>query len=130
MADTSPLITNDAVVLGILMVILGFVFWSSNSEWPLWRKFYKYLPSLLVCYFLPSLASTLGLISGDESSLYFVSSRYLLPTSLVLLTLRIDFKGILGLGPKALIMFLTGTLGIVIGGPIAILVFSWIAPDV
>ncbi len=126
----SPLITNDAVVLGILMVILGFVFWSSSRKVGFWAKFYTYVPSLLMCYFLPSLLSTAGVISGDESNLYFVSSRYLLPTSLVLLTLSIDFKGILGLGPKALIMFFTGTVGIVIGGPLAILLFSWINPAV
>ena len=128
MAET-PLITNDAVVLGILMVMLGFVFWGSSTDRPFWKKFYTYVPSLLVCYFLPSLASTVGLISGDVSNLYFVSSRYLLPTSLVLLTLSIDYKGILNLGPKALIMFFTGTFGIVIGGPIAILIGAWIHPD-
>jgi len=124
-----PLFTNDAVVLGILMGLLGLVFWSENSEHPWCRKFYKYVPALLVCYFLPSVFSTLGIISGEQSQLYFVASRYLLPTSLVLLTLSIDFKGILGLGPKAIVMFLTGTVGIVIGGPIAILLCSWINPD-
>ena len=125
----TPLITNDAVVLGILMVMLGFVFWGTSSDRPFWRKFYTYVPSLLVCYFLPSLASTAGLISGDVSNLYFVSSRYLLPTSLVLLTLSIDYKGILNLGPKALIMFVTGTAGIVIGGPLAILIAASINPE-
>lgn len=130
MAETSPLITNDAVVLGILMVILGFVFWGASRKEGFWFKFYTWVPSLLVCYFLPSVLSTVGLISGDASNLYFVASRYLLPTSLVLLTLSIDFKGLLRLGPKALIMFLTGTFGIVIGGPIAILLFSWINPEI
>ena len=124
-----PVFTNDAVVLGILMVILGFVFKTSHSDNPFWKKFYGIVPALLVCYFLPSVVSTLGLISGDVSNLYFVSSRYLLPTSLVLLTLSIDFKGILGLGPKAIILFFTGTVGIVVGGPIALLVMGWIAPE-
>jgi len=124
-----PVFTNDAVVLGILMVILGFVFKTSHSENPFWKKFYGIVPALLVCYFLPSVVSTLGLISGDVSNLYFVSSRYLLPTSLVLLTLSIDFKAILNLGPKAIILFATGTVGIVIGGPIALLVMGWIAPS-
>ena len=125
----TPLFTNDAVVLGILMAILGFVFWSENSKHPFWVRFYKVVPALLVCYFLPSVMATLGIISGEESNLYFVASRYLLPTSLVLLTLSIDFKGILGLGPKALIMFFTGTVGIVLGGPFALLIVSSIAPD-
>lgn len=128
-AQAGPVFTNDAVVLGILMLILGFVFKTSTSEHPFWKRFYSIVPALLVCYFLPSVVATLGLISGDASNLYFVSSRYLLPTSLVLLTLSIDFKGILNLGPKALIMFGTATVGIVIGGPIALLVGSWIFPS-
>ncbi len=129
MTDT-PLFTNDAIVLGILMVLLGFVFWSSSSERPFWRKFYTWVPALFMCYLLPSIASTLGLISGEESQLYFVASRYLLPASLVLLTLSIDYKGIWNLGPKALIMFVSGTVGIVAGGPLAILITSWVAPEV
>jgi uncharacterized membrane protein len=126
----APLITNDAAVLGILMVILAFVFHTSHSERPFWKRFYTYVPMLLLCYFLPSLAATFGLISGDVSHLYFVSSRYLLPASLVLLTLSIDLQAMLRLGPKAMVMFLTATAGIVVGGPLAILLFSWIAPDV
>ena len=55
-----------------------------------------------------------------ESRLYFVASRYLLPASLVLLTLSIDLKEVLGLGPKALIMFFTATIGVVLGGPLVL----------
>ncbi len=56
-----------------------------------------------------------------ESQLYYVASRYLLPACLVLLTLCIDLREVFQLGPKALIMFLTGTFGVIIGGPLAIL---------
>lgn len=122
--------TNDAVVLGILFAILAFVFKTSHSSIPFWKKFYTYVPSLLLCYFIPSVLNSLGIISGENSNLYFVSSRYLLPASLVLLTLSIDLKRISSLGPKALIMFLAGTVGIMIGGPIAVLIFSFVAPDV
>lgn len=126
----APLFTNDAVVLGILLLILAAIFITSQSDSPFWQKFYTFVPSLLLCYFIPSIFNSLGIISGDESNLYFVASRYLLPASLVLLTISIDFKGILSLGPKAIIMFLAGTVGIVIGGPLAIIVFSYVAPDV
>ncbi|HIA83650.1 MAG TPA: DUF819 family protein [Candidatus Marinimicrobia bacterium] len=125
-----PLFTNDAVVLGILLGILSFVFLTGRSEHPFWKKFYKYVPTLLLCYFIPSIFNSLGIFSGESSRLYFVASRYLLPTSLVLLTISIDLPGILKLGPKALIMFFTGTAGIIIGGPVAILVVSVFAPDI
>ena len=125
-----PVFTNDAVVLGILMATLAFVFISSKSQHPFWKKFYTYVPTLLLCYFIPSIFNSLGIISGEESKLYFVASRYLLPTSLVLLTISIDLPEIKKLGPKALIMFFTGTVGIIMGGPLAILLVSAFAPDV
>jgi len=125
-----PWFTNDAVVLGILLGILAFVFQTSHSQSRFWKKFYTVVPSVLLCYFIPGILNTAGIISGESSNLYFVASRYLLPTSLVFFTLSIDLKEILNLGPKALIMFLTGTVGIIIGGPLAVLLFAHIAPEV
>lgn len=129
MQESSVLITNDAVVLGLMAVILGAVFYTSHSENRYCKAFYKYVPALLLCYFIPSLFNSFGLIDGEGSSLYKMASRYLLPASLVLLTLSVDFKAIIGLGPKALIMFLTGTAGIVIGGPIALLSMGYFFPE-
>ena len=124
-----PLIKNDAVVFGILMGILSFVLVTSNSNHPNWKKFYRYFPALLLCYFIPSVFNSLGIISGKDSNLYFVASRYLLPASLVLLTISVDLPAIKRLGSKAVIMFFTGTVGIVFGGPLSILLASMIAPD-
>jgi len=70
-----------------------------------------------------------GELTQHSSSLYYVASRFLLPAALVLMTLSIDLKGVVNLGWKALIMFFTGTLGIVIGGPIAILLISLVSPE-
>ena len=126
----TSLFTNDAIVFGILISILAFVFTTSKSENPFWKKFYKFIPTLLLCYFIPSIFNSFGIISGEDSNLYFVASRYLLPTSLVLLTISIDLSEIKKLGPKAIIMFLTATAGIILGGPLAILIVSAFAPDV
>lgn len=130
MGENAPLISNDAVVLGLLLVTLAVIFITSSSKKPFWKRFYTYIPALLLCYFIPSLYNSFGLISGEESDLYFMASRYLLPASLVLLTLSIDLPGLKKLGGKAIIMFLAGTVGIVLGGPIALLAMSAIAPDI
>ncbi len=122
------LITNDAVVLGLLAATLGLIFWTTQSAHPFWQRFYRYVPALLLCYFVPALYNTFGLIDGEASRLYHVSSRYLLPATLVLLTLSIDLPAIGRLGGKAVIMFLTGTAGVVIGGPIAMAIWGLIAP--
>jgi uncharacterized membrane protein len=130
MEQHSALVTNDAVVLGLLAVILGLVFYTENSRHPACRAFYRYVPALLLCYFLPSLLNTFGIVDGEASNLYFVSSRYLLPTCLVLLTLSVDFAAIARLGYRALVMFLTGTVGVVVGGPLAILAASTVDPSI
>jgi uncharacterized membrane protein len=129
MDQSAALFTNDATVLGVLMLVLGAVFYTERSEHPFWKRFYKYVPALLLCYFIPAVLNTLHVIDGESSQLYFVASRYLLPASLVLLTLSTDIPGILKLGPKALVMFLTATVGIVIGGPIALLIVGSISPE-
>lgn len=127
----APLFTNDAIVFGILMMVLAGIFYTSSLDSPFWKKFYTYLPTLLVAYFVPALLNwPFGLISGEESQLYFVASRYMLPAALILFCLSIDLKGVLNLGPKALIMFFSATLGIIVGGPIALLVAAYLFPGV
>ena len=47
----NPLITNDAIVLGILIAIFGAVFITAHSDAPIWKKPYTYIPPLLLCYY-------------------------------------------------------------------------------
>ena len=129
-AEHTPLITNDAVVLGILVLILALIFKTSSSKSPFFRKFYAVVPSLLLCYLLPSLLNSLGVISGEQSGLYQMASRYLLPASLVLFTISLDLKEIWKLRRKAGLMFITGTMGIMLGGPLAILIVASFAPEI
>ncbi|MFC4929130.1 DUF819 family protein [Massilia sp. GCM10023247] len=126
---SSPLITNDAVIFGMLFAILGAVLWTAAREDGFWKKFYSYVPALLLCYLLPSLLNTLGVIDGTASKLYPMARDYLLPASLVLLCVAIDFKSIVRLGPKAIIMFLTGTAGIMLGGLFAFEAMRVIHPE-
>ncbi len=172
----SPIFTNDAITLGILITVLALIFHTEHLKTPFWSKFYKFVPGLLLAYFIPALLNwPLGIISPHwytdgltevlskysltlpsglsydgitdflstnnvpaaeykavqgHSNLYYVASRFLLPASLIFFCLGIDFAGIKRLGPKAIIMFLTATLGIIIGGPIALLVISYLAPNV
>lgn len=137
-----PLITQDTVLFGVLAGCLGLVFITSSSNKTFWKKFYTIVPALFMAYFLPAILTTLGVIAPEwntisetgeiiqhKSNLYFVASRYFLPAALVLMTLSLDLKAVFNLGPKALIMFLTGTIGIIIGGPIAIYILSITYPE-
>ena len=121
-------IANDAIVLGLLVGALGLVFYTHSL--PRFKKFYTFVPALLMCYFIPAALNSLGVVNGEESNLYFVASRYLLPASLILLCLSIDLKGIYNLGPKAIVMFFAATFGIVVGGPLALWLVSTGNPEV
>ena len=142
MTEKIPLITDDSIVFGLLMLALALIFYTESKKTGFWYKFYKIVPGLFVAYMLPALFTTFGWIapewevlnsSGEivveSSNLYFVASRFLLPAALVLMTLSIDLRAIFNLGWKALIMFFTGTLGIIIGGPLAILIISFFSPE-
>ncbi len=169
-----PLFANDTIIFGVLSITLALIFYTSSLA--RFKKFYNIVPALLLCYFIPSVLSSVGLIADKwidvsatinhlktlygnldgvtnldtlkdyvsanhikaseyskfvgGSKLYYVASRFLLPASLVLLTMSIDLKGVFKLGSKALIMFLTATIGVMIGGPLAILFFNYVAPDI
>lgn len=124
----SPIIQNDAIVLGLLVSVLGLVFYTRQLGGR-WTTFYTFVPAILLCYLLPSLMNSFGLISSSASNLWPVARDYFLPACLVLMTLSIDLKAIIGLGPKAIIMFLAAVVGIVIGGPIALYTVSLISPE-
>jgi uncharacterized membrane protein len=123
------MLTDDATILGLLAATLGAVFYTSGSASPAWQKFYRFVPALLLCYFLPALYNTLGLIDGANSRLYFIASRYLLPATLVLLTLAINLPAIVRLGPKALTLFLAGTASVILGAPLALWVVGLVSPE-
>ncbi|MEF1302034.1 DUF819 family protein, partial [Vibrio owensii] len=99
------MISNDAVIMGMLAVILGAIFITESSQNSALKRFYSIIPGLLLCYFVPSLLNSFGIIDASNSKLYFVASRYLLPAALVLLIISADLRKIIGLGPKAVIMF-------------------------
>jgi uncharacterized membrane protein len=130
MPADQPLITDDAVVMGILASLLALVFYTNSSQNRFFRKFYKYVPALLLCYFIPGVLNSAGIISGQQSKLYSVASTYLLPASLVLFTLSLDLREIWKLRKKAGLMLITTITGVLIGGPLAVLLVSFFAPEV
>jgi len=116
------LIKDQFGLLAILMIIPAVIYAINNhTNWG--KRFFGVVPPLVFAYFIPTILTSLGVIP-DSSPIYSEIKKFVLPASLLLLTLAIDIKGILKLGSKALIMFLTGTLGIVIGGPISLLIFK------
>jgi uncharacterized membrane protein len=122
---TEPLINDPAGVLAALLAVLAAIFWFGETGPG--RRLFGVVPRLVFCYFIPTTLTTLGVLP-DSSPLYDWIKTFLLPASLVLLILALDVPGILRLGPKAVIMLLAGTAGVVVGAPIALWLFSSVVP--
>lgn len=119
------MIQQQIAIIAVLLATLAGLF--SLARYPIGKKLFSILPLLLFAYFVPTLFSNAGLIPL-ESPAYGWIVRWLLPASLILLTLSVDLPGIAGLGRPALLLFLTATVGIVIGGPLAYLALGWMVP--
>lgn len=117
-------IENDAIIAGLFLILLAGIFYSADSNHGFWKKLYGVVPPLLFCYLIPGFLNSYHIISGEASGLYRFATAYLLPASLILLLSTANLKAIFGLGNKALMIFFTGSIGIVIGGPIALYVVS------
>ena len=131
-AETSTaLIANDIVVFGLIAATLGLIFWLASGPTPFWKKFFAWVPALLLCYFVPAIYNTVGLIDGSQGAVYNpIGSRVLLPVALVLLTMTIDLKGVLRLGPRLLFVFCAATFGLFLGAIVAFQLFQWFWPAV
>jgi uncharacterized membrane protein len=113
-------------VLAVLLVTLAALFQLNRTA--LGARVFGIVPLLVFAYFVPALLSNTGVIP-TASPLYEFVKDWLLPTSLLLLTLSVDIPAIVRLGPKVLILFFSATAGIVIGGPLALLLVGAFAPD-
>ena len=123
--ETTALITEPMAVFGFLATIVALVFWV--SELPRFRKVFEVVPPVIYVYFLPMLATTAGM-TPSQSPLYEWTVPYLLLFALLLLMVSVDVGSILKLGGTALFMVAAGTVGIIIGGPISLLIFKDMLP--
>jgi uncharacterized membrane protein len=118
-------IQDPVALLCVLLGLLALLFAVASHE--RYGRIFKAVPLLVFAYFVPTLLSNLGVIPL-ESPLYGFIRSWLLPASLVLLVLCADIPSMLRLGRPALILFLTGTASVVLGGPIAYLALGWLVP--
>lgn len=119
------LLNDPMAVFAFLAMLVALVFWVSGL--PRFEKLFEVVPPVIYVYFLPMLATTAG-ITPASSPTYDWMTRYLLLFALLLLMISVDLRSVTRLGPVALFMVVAGTVGIVIGGPISLLVFGRFLP--
>lgn len=120
------MLEHPVSVLAVLLVTLAALFQLNRTA--LGARVFGIVPLLVFAYFVPALFSNTGVIP-TASPLYEFVKKWLLPTSLLLLTLSVDIPAIVRLGGKVLILFFSATAGIVIGGPLALLLVGAFASD-
>lgn len=125
-ANQDGYITDNYSVMAVLLAILAALF--AMNRHPTMHRVFKVIPLLVFCYFVPTVFSNLGIIP-IASPAYDAIKKQLLPASLVLLVLSVDIPAILRLGKNALVLFLTATISIVVGGPLALLLCKGLIPD-
>ncbi len=118
------------IAFGVIMAIIGLVFYTQGLPGKFWRRFYALLPGIVLCCFIPATLNSLGIFGeGVGSQIYGFTATYLLPASLLLMTLSMDVPKILGLGWKAIAMFMAASVAIVISGPISLSLAKWLSPE-
>ncbi|MFD2655639.1 DUF819 domain-containing protein [Gracilibacillus thailandensis] len=128
MSKDLVLIQDPMAIFAYLSAIVGIVFMLSTIDNKFLRKFFRYAPPLIWMYFLPMLSTTFGIIP-QSSDLYSFLSTYILPAGLLLLMISTNVPATFKLGGKAVVLFLAGTIGVVIGGPIAFALFQGMLPE-
>ena len=116
--EPTALVTEPTQVAALLAAVLAGVF--ALSRVAALGKLFEVVPPVIWAYFVPMLLTTAG-VTPAASAAYDWFGYVLLPFALFLLMITIDLPAILSLGRLAILMMLVGTLGIVVGGPVAYL---------
>lgn len=119
------MLDNPVVIVAVLLAVLATLFLA--ARWSATERLFRVVPLLLFAYFVPTLLSNTGVIPTN-APVYTWIKNWLLPASLLLMTMSADIPAILRLGKKVLALFLAATLSVVIGGPLAYLALGWMVP--
>jgi len=123
--ESASVISDPTAIFIFLACLLGAIFWLSGL--PRLQPLFRVTPAVIYAYFVPAVCTSLG-ITPQSSLAYDWMVRYLLPVSLLLLMVTVDLRAVLNLGRKAILMMLAGSLGIIIGGPVALALFGGFLP--
>ncbi|MBO1270503.1 MAG: hypothetical protein PWP74_1655 [Shewanella sp.] len=122
-------ITNDFQLFGVLCLFLGGIFYTAGLKNRFFIALYKLIPVMVACYFLPSLLNTFHLIQIPDSHLFILVQDYLMPACLCLLLLGLNIRAVFSSGGKLLLLFFIGSVGVFIGGPLALLAVTHFRPE-
>lgn len=116
----SYLISSPSGILAVLASIASlFFFLEKRTGWGI----FNYFPPLIFIYTLPVLCSNLNIIPS-KSPVYDFMGDNLLPMFLTILLINVNLGLTVKIMGKGIFVMLMGTLGVVIGAPIALAIVS------
>ncbi len=119
---------SDWPSLLLVAAVTAFVLFSSEKKTGFFSKLYQWIPPILLLYLLPTIATNTGIVKPG-SSIRILAMNTILPLSLIMLTAIIHIPDLLRVTRKGLLVFLIGTIGIVIGGPLALKLVGLFNPE-
>ncbi|MFW9842896.1 MAG: DUF819 domain-containing protein, partial [Candidatus Thorarchaeota archaeon] len=114
----ASLISSPAGILAVLAAVTSFFFLlEKKTGW----TFFNYFPPLIFIYLFPVLLSNTGFIP-NSSPVYDFMGANVLPMFLVIMLLDVDLMATIRVMGKGIFVMLLGTLGVVIGAPVALFI--------
>ncbi len=123
------MISGELSIFICLIIMLAGIFYLAKSNNKLTKLVFTAIPPLLFCYFLPSLFVEYGLIEIGTSDLNGTLAKTLLPFCIFYFTLGLPIKKLKAIGKQPIILFLVGALGVIIGGPISLIISHYFFPS-
>ena len=122
------MIQGELSIFIILIIMLAGIFYLSKLHNRIIKLVFSVIPPLLFCYFLPSLFVEYGIINIGNSDLNGTLAKTLLPFCIFYFTLGLPLAKLKSIGKKPIILFLVGAGGIIVGGPISLVISHSIFP--
>jgi len=113
-----PYITSPVGVLTVLCGVAALFFWLEERTK---AKLFNYFPPLVFIYALPAVFSNTGVLT-NTSPVYDWLGTTVLPMFLIMMLLKVDVASTVRMMGRGVFVMLFGTVGVVIGAPVAYLI--------
>lgn len=122
------MIQGELSIFISLIIMLASIFYLSKLKSKIIKLIFSVIPPLLFCYFLPSLLVEQGIIVVGNTDLNGTLAKTLLPFCIFYFTLGLPLAKLKAIGRKPIILFLVGAFGVIIGGPISLIISHYFFP--
>lgn len=119
------MITDGFTYVAVLLFMAGALVTLEKTAKGALQKFFKYVPSVVLCYLIAMLLCTLKVWDlGETKAAYGALKNNLTYAMIFSMLLRCDIRKVLRLGPRMLLGFFSATLTIMIGFIAAFLIMK------